>query len=384
MSHVDGVRKIAVLRANAIGDYVFCLPALQALRAAYPAAEIVLIGKRWHATLLAGRPGPVDRVIALPDDCALLRADPGAASAVPADVLDALRAERFDLALQWHGGGAQSNPLVRALGARVTAGAQAHDAAPLDRTVPYVYFQPQVLRYLELAALVGASPVTIEPHFAVTPADAAAVAPLLSASTAADAQGPAQPLVVLHPGATDARRRWPLAHFARVGAALRDAGARLVLNGDAGERDLCAALLRLLGGRALDLSGRLSLHGLVGLLARAAVVVANDTGPLHLAHAVGTRSVGLFWAYNMVNCAPLTRARHRPFAAWRMHCPVCGAHNGNGRCAHDVSFIDEIDPAPVAAAALDLLQASRRAAAPSAIMAARLNAAPVPRSIEAC
>jgi ADP-heptose:LPS heptosyltransferase len=63
---VPGVRRIAVLRANALGDFIFALPALEALRAAYPQAEIVLLAKKWHATFLQGRPGPVDRVVVVP------------------------------------------------------------------------------------------------------------------------------------------------------------------------------------------------------------------------------------------------------------------------------------------------------------------------------
>ena len=60
------VRKIAVLRVNGLGDFIAAVPALEALRAAYPAAEIVLLAKDWHAAFLAGRPGPVDRVVVVP------------------------------------------------------------------------------------------------------------------------------------------------------------------------------------------------------------------------------------------------------------------------------------------------------------------------------
>lgn len=63
---LEDVRRIAVLRANAIGDLVFALPALDALRAAYHQAEIVLLGLPWHADFLAGRPGPIDRVEVVP------------------------------------------------------------------------------------------------------------------------------------------------------------------------------------------------------------------------------------------------------------------------------------------------------------------------------
>src|SRR5215472_7363490 len=63
---IPSVRKIAVLRANGLGDFIFALPALEALRAAYPEAEIVLLAKAWHATFLEDRPGPFNRVIVIP------------------------------------------------------------------------------------------------------------------------------------------------------------------------------------------------------------------------------------------------------------------------------------------------------------------------------
>ena len=59
----ESVKKIAILRANAVGDFVVTLPALHAIRATYPNAEIVLLGKSWHKEFLVKGLKPIDRVI---------------------------------------------------------------------------------------------------------------------------------------------------------------------------------------------------------------------------------------------------------------------------------------------------------------------------------
>ena len=74
---------------------------------------------------------------------------------------EAMRQEHFDLALQIHGGGRYSNPFLLNLGAKVTVGLKTPDAVPLDRWIPYIYFQSEILRYLEVVSLVGAPPTRL-------------------------------------------------------------------------------------------------------------------------------------------------------------------------------------------------------------------------------
>jgi ADP-heptose:LPS heptosyltransferase len=350
---VKNVHKLAVLRANAIGDWVFALPAMDALRAAYPEAEIVLLAAPWHARFVADRPGPADRVVVVPE-CRGVRGERDDARALTR-FFAAMRAERFDLALQLHGGGRHSNPFVQRLGARVTAGLQAPDAPPLDRNLPYVYFQSEIVRYLEVVGLVGAPPVTLAPRIVSTSADAAEALTLVPESDA--------PLALLHPGATDPRRRWPIASFAAVGRALEAAGAEVLVSGTAEERALCDALVAALPG-ARNLCGKLSLGGLAGVLARCAVVVANDTGPMHLAAALGTPTVCVYWSFNLVNSSQILRARHRPFVSWRQHCPICAADCTRPRCEHEVSFVADVPPEAVAEAAVELARTVEVSQAP--------------------
>lgn len=120
------VRKIAVLRPNALGDFVFCLPALHALKQTYPEAELIYLGQPWHAQFLAGRPGPVDRVVVVPPMPGINAPPDAAPCADAADTyIDAMRGENIDLALQMYGGGRYANPLVSKLGARFTVGMRA-------------------------------------------------------------------------------------------------------------------------------------------------------------------------------------------------------------------------------------------------------------------
>ncbi|MEJ3746824.1 glycosyltransferase family 9 protein [Actinomycetes bacterium KLBMP 9797] len=349
---VPDVGRIAVLRANSLGDFVFALPALESLRAAYPDAELVLLGAPWHARWLTGRPGPVDRVLVVPPGDGIRPAEPDEPP------VGAVR-ERFDLAIQLHGGGANSNPIVAALGARVTAGLRAPGAPPLDRWIRYVYHQPEVFRYLEVVELVGAAPVTTTPRLGATPAE--------MAEARAVAGRPTRPRVALHPGATDPRRRWPVERFAAVADALAGGGFEVVATGTPGEREVVAGLVAAARKPVRPLVGALSLGGLVGLYAECAALVANDTGPLHVAAALGTPTVGIYTPSNYINGATPWRARHRPIASWIIHCPVCGvdlSHPGSGDCPHRVSMVTAVTVGEVLEAVLDVT--GPRATAPAA------------------
>jgi ADP-heptose:LPS heptosyltransferase len=354
------VARIAVLRANALGDFIFTLPALEALRAAYPAAEITLLGSPWHARFLAGRPSPVDRVEVVPALPGIRAADPDETPPPAAQFRRRAREHGYDLALQLHGGGRNANPFIGDLGARLTAGLRAQDAPPLDRWIRYVYYQPEVFRYLEVAGLVGARPVTWRPSLELTGQD------LIDAKAAVGE--PAGPRVALHPGASDSRRRWPAARFAEVGDALAEAGAEVLVTGTVPEREVVDEVTARMHRPARAVVGGVSLGGLAALYAGCAVVVTNDTGPLHLANAVGAATVGIYWVGNVINCAPTERYRHRPMISWTIHCPECGqdctrdlypARDGGTPCDHQPSFVADVAAVEVRDAALELLAAAR-------------------------
>lgn len=80
----------------------------------------------------------------------------------------------------------------------------------------------------------------------------------------------------------------------------------------------------------------------VGLLARRTLVVSKDSRPLHLALAIGTPSVGIYWLTNLYEAGPLVQDKHRAALSARVNCPVCGAENLANRCPHDASFVDDV------------------------------------------
>lgn len=333
----DAVSHIAVLRGGGLGDLLFAVPALAALKAAYPAATITLLGTPIHRALLEAVESPVDEVQILPfaegvrpgdedhDELAAFFAD--------------MRSRNFDLAVQLHGGGRYSNPFLLRLGARHTVGTRTPDAAHLERTVPYLYYQHEPLRALEVAGFAGAFPVDLE----------ARLVPAVGGAVPEAAGRDRGPLVVIHPGATDPRRRWPTQKFAQLAAACAADGSRVLLIGDSSERELADRIARLAAAPAVhSIAGELNMAGLVAVLADADVVVANDSGPRHLAQALGVPTVGIYWVGNVINAGALGRSLHRVHASWTTACPTCGIDITQvgwtaPRCAHDDSLVADIE-----------------------------------------
>jgi ADP-heptose:LPS heptosyltransferase len=360
---LDGVRKIAVLNPSAVGDFVATLPAMHALKAAYPQARIVYVGKPWHTKFLQGRPSPIDDVAVIPPVPGV-----GASEDMEYDhakvesFLQEMQSHRFDLAFQMYGGGRYSNPFLRKFGARLSAGLKAPDAEPLDRWLPYVYLQNNRLRMLEVAGLAGAWRLQPGPELAVISRDreeAASIVPGVLAKSP-------KPLIVLHPAASDVRRHWPADRFAQVGDALAEQGAVIAINGVNAEADIVHDVVDHMRYPAIDLTGKLSLSGLLGLLECSALLISNDSGPLHLALAIGTPCVGIYWLTNLYVAGPLFQQRHRAALSMQVQCPVCGKENINTRCSHEVSFVGNVGVEEIRQHALDLLSLSANCELPAA------------------
>jgi ADP-heptose:LPS heptosyltransferase len=302
---LDRPLRIAVLRALHLGDLLLAVPALRALRAGFPNAEITLISLPWAAELVRRFPAYLDRFVELPGFPGLV--EPAASPERRNGFLAQQRARRYDLAIQLHGSGRLSNRLALALGAPSTVGYyEGARPARLTLAAPYPEHLHEIQRNLRLVRLLGGPDLGEQLEFPLSPADRRQADALLGPLRA----GPG-PLVGLHPGAKWATRRWPLEYYAALGCALRERReARLVLTGGPGEGELTARLAAMLGPPVLDLGARTPLGTLAAVIARLDLFISNDTGPAHLAVALDRPSVTLFGPGDWPRWAPRDPARH--------------------------------------------------------------------------
>lgn len=350
------MKKIAVLRANALGDFIFALPALRALKETYPDDEIVYLGKKMHQAFLTDRPGPVDRVVVVPPYPGVGEAEHYQPDQEQVDTFfEQMQQEQFDIAIQMHGGGGFSNPFVQRLGARLNVGLQAPDAPPLDINIPYIVYYSEILRYLEVVSYLGATTRHMAPDITVTDKD-------LQEARAVMPEQHTGRIAVIHPGATDPRRHWPAINFAQVADHLVKEGYTVYINGVKEECYLADAVLQNMHLRdgACSLCGKLSVCGLTGLLSMADVVVSNDSGPLHLAYALRVPAVGIYWVGNLITGMPMTSALARPLVSWTTKCPLCGVETKKmetdfAECRHNASFVADVTAEDVIQSVQELL-----------------------------
>lgn len=331
-------RRIGVFRALMLGDVLCAVPALRALRANYPQAEIALIGLPW-ARDLARRLPMLDRFIEFPGFPGLPEAGVDV-TGVP-EFLRRMQSEQFDLLLQMHGSGRIVNPLIAACGARRSAGfceSGAYCPEP-DLYTGWPAEGHEVQRLLRLMDHLGVARCGEELEFPLRPQDFSDLSALWPEA------GSERPYVCVHPGARLQSRRWPVQRFAEVADRLAQRGWTIVLTGSAGEAPLVAELQGLMKHPSVNLAGRTTLWTLGALIARARLLLCNDTGVSHVAAALATPSVVVASGSDVARWAPQGRGAHQ--VLWQAtECRPC-AHVS---CPYDHACAKAVGVAEVAAA----------------------------------
>lgn len=274
--------KIAVVRFSALGDLVMVSTAVRRLRQCLPNAEITWITSPLGQSLLQGMEGVNFEVHAKPRTLADYRA-----------FYRHYRARRFDIVLAMQAN-LRINLLYPALKAPLKIGfdrVRAREGQWLftNRQIPFAdtHLVDSFLAFVQAAGATTDQPA--EWKLPVSAEDYAWADAALN--------GLPRPLIALHPVASKTERNWLPERYRevmRLAAERWQTGFVLTGGNSAAERALCAELAASQPGRALDLSGQSTPKQLTAVLARADVLIAPDTGPVHLANAMGTPVVGLY------------------------------------------------------------------------------------------
>lgn len=257
----DGRPTLLVLRALKLGDLLVAVPALKALRSAFPGHRLLYAAQAWLAEAL-------DLV--------------GGYELLPTHGLDeplALQPGTVDIAVNLHGGGPESRARIEALEASRTIGHAAYAAdGGMGTGPPWQEDLHERERWVRLLRWHG---------IATDSSDVRLATPKVPS--------PAPGAAVIHVGAAYGSRLWPAERFAGVASVLAAAGHRVVFPGGTGEAARASEVCRLAGLPAdAVLAGRIGLGGFAAAVAEAAVVISADTGAAHLASGYGTPSVVLF------------------------------------------------------------------------------------------
>ena len=296
-------RRILCVRLDSLGDVLMCTPAMRALRRAVPGRTLTLLGSPAGAAALpfipelddaiawsapwtkssapAGTPAPIAALAARAFDAAVIFTT-YTQSALPAALLCQLagiplrlahcRENPYDLLSDW-----------------------------IPDPEPATLVRHEVQRQLALVQRVGCRSADLGLSFVPRPADFTAA----RARLAAAGIDPDRPWILLHPGASAASRRYPAGHWAHVLRLLaQELQLPLMLTGSAEESELVDGIQFASAVPAVSLAGRLTLGELGAALRLAAVAVTNNTGPAHMAAAVGTPVVDLY---------ALTNPQHTPW-----------------------------------------------------------------------
>jgi lipopolysaccharide heptosyltransferase II len=355
------VARVLAVRLDALGDVLMTGPALRALKAGRPGRHLTLLTSPAGAAVAQLLPGV--------DDVMVYEAPWMKATPPRPDPLEDLA-----FAARLAGAGFEAaavftvysqNPLPAALLCylagipRRLAHCRENPYQLLTDWVverePAAGIRHEVRRQLDLAAAVGCT-VDDERMMLSVPAPAAArVEALLDELGLA----PRGPWVALHPGASAPSRRYPAERFAAVVRGLADAGLGVVFTGSADEAELAAGIRERAGVPARSLVGRLALDELAAFLGRAPLLVSNNTGPVHIAAAMGTPVVDLY---------AQTNPQHTPWGVPHrvlfhdVPCKYCYKSvcpEGHHDC------LRRVEPDAVVAAALDLLGDAAEAPRPA-------------------
>jgi lipopolysaccharide heptosyltransferase II len=299
-------RNVLVVRLDSLGDVLMCTPAMRAVKQSRPGCVLTLLTS--CAGAAAARYIPeLDGVLAYP--APWMKSSGERSAMVDADMITRMAARQFDAAVIFTSYSQSALPAallchlagipLRLAHCRENPYRLLSDWVP--ETEPEQMVRHEVQRQLDLVASIGCQTASTQLSFRVPEAALAHVRRLLLARSIS-AQ---MPFILLHPGASAPSRRYPAHLWSQaIDAIAARHGGSIVLTGEASERALVDEISGRCAVPVISLAGQLDLGQLGAAISLAAVVVSNNTGPAHLAAAIGTPLVDLY---------ALTNPQHTPW-----------------------------------------------------------------------
>ena len=281
---------LLVRAPNWIGDVVLSLPALRDLKRAFPSSRLEVLARPWVAGLYEAVP-EVDAILpsqGVAADAAALRGRHDLGLLLPNSFASAFALWRAGVPERW-GYATDARGALLTRSCRVSASVRGRSQ---------VYYYRSMLEGLGLAVS--------------GPPDASLACPEAWAERGRALLGGPGPWIGVNPGAAyGTAKRWPPGRFAAAAALVaRRAGAQVAIVGAASERPLAESVAEQLGSKARVLCGETTLAELVGVLRGLRLLLTNDSGPMHLAAALGTPLVAVFGSTDWSETSPVSdRAR---------------------------------------------------------------------------
>lgn len=300
------IGSLVVFRALQLGDMLCAVPTLRALRSGFPKARITLVGLPWAAEFARRFGMYVDEFIPFPGH-PLLPELPVREEQISL-FYRSVRSRHFDLAIQLHGSGEITNPIVAAFGAEKTAGFVTRQGSrhPVDIPVIYPSSGPEPLRLLRMASALVAPTFHAHLEFPLYREDWSTLEKhgLLTSEL--------HRYQCIHPGARHRTNRWPAHSFAKIADQLSDEfGLATILTGSGDEAQLAATVAALMKKPSISAAAAaLPLGAMAALISKAQLLICNDTGASHIAAALDVPSVVIFNKADMERWAPMDRTLH--------------------------------------------------------------------------
>ena len=340
------IKRLLIVRRSSLGDIVHTMPMLVALRRGLPEAHIAWLVDKRFAEVLTGHPA-LDEVITIRRHG---WRHPLAAAGELRQVTRYLQQSNFDVAVDPQAL-LKSTLLCYLSGAarRIGFSYERREFSQLfiNEHIPGTPDTHAVPRALLIAEYLGCPTEPVEFQFPRRESrEAWADNFLTNKQVNVD-----QPLIGLNIGASAAEKMWPVGHFAQLADMLQsDTQAQLILLGSASEMSRTATIQQLTQAHMISAVGQTSIAQLAALLRRCTAIVSADTGPLHIAVAVGTPVVGLYGASDPRKTGPWGEG-HVVVSA-NLPCSPCQRQP----TCKDFPCMQQISPQMVAEAVMSLLQ----------------------------